>query len=400
MNHSKNFKILIILVFVACLSGFVSDIYVPSFLTMAKNLDTSLPSIQHSMSIFMLSLSITQLIYGPLSEIIGRRISIIIGLFIMVMGSSLCVFSENFTHLIVGRFMQGVGAGACACLWRAIFRDIFTNEQMTKYGGYLGIAMVYVVAASPFLGGYFETYANWRISFLTATFYGIILFFFVYYTLPETNTHHTRSRFDMSFFLQSYKQLLKSSLFMGYSLCVFFTYGAFFSWFIVGPVVCMTYFNVSPQSFGWLNLTLGGTAMALGGIFNGRNVVRFGQEKMLRIGWSIMIMSGLLILVLSLLSCKTVFLFLICIFMFLFGVTLIWPNAFSKAFSPFGAIAGYASGLYSAMQLVGGAAIGGISALIPSDTPYALAVVFITTGVCAWVLFECVLMKKFSKKTT
>lgn len=98
--------------------------------------------------------------------------------------------------------------------------------------------------------------------------------------------------------------------------------------------------------------------MALGGIFNGRYVTQLGQDRMLHLGWSLMIFSGTAVIALDLLAVKIFPLFLICIFIFLFGVTLIWPNAFSRAFAPFGAIAGYAGSLYSSIQLGGGAVIG------------------------------------------
>ena len=398
MKENKEFRTLVILVLVACLAGFASDIYVPSFLTMAKDLNSSLNDIQKSMSIFMLSLATTQLIYGPLSEVIGRRITLLLGLLIMIAGSSICIFTENFTYLILGRFIQGAGAGACACLWRSIFRDIFNSQQIAKYGGYLGIAMVYIVAASPFLGGYLETYSAWQASFVLAMAYGLIVFLLVYFALPETNVHRTIDRFNIKFFSQAYGQLFRSPLFMGYSFCVFLTYGAFFSWFVAGPVLSMVYFDLSPETFGWVNLTLGGTAMALGGLFNGRYVSRLGQEVMLRLGWGLMIFSGINILLLSLFACKILILFFACIFTFLFGTTLIWPNAFSRAFAPFGSIAGYAAGLYSSMQLGGGAAIGWISAFIPDDKLYPLGIVFILTGLSAWLLFEGVVKNCIKKE--
>ncbi|MGX6960362.1 MAG: multidrug effflux MFS transporter [Rickettsia endosymbiont of Pentastiridius leporinus] len=384
----EELKILTVLVLVACLSGFASDIYVPSFLIRTKELHSTLTGIQQSMSAFMISLAISQFVYGPLSEIIGRRLALLIGVFVMMAGSIVCSLAESLPQLIVGRFIQGAGAGACACLWRSIFKDIFNGQQITKYGGYLGVAMVYIVAASPFLGGYLEIYAGWRISFIAAMLYGLIVFVLVYIMLPETNADRTAERLKIKFFFNAYGQLLKSSVFMGYSLCVFFTYGAFFSWFVVGPVICTIYFKLSPENFGLLNFTLGGTAMAIGGIFNAKYVVRFGQDMMLRLGWSLIILSGFSMVILDLFSYLILTPFLVCIFTFLFGATLIWSNSFSRAFAPFGSIAGYAGSLYSSMQLGGGAIIGWVSAFIPDDRLYPLAVVFIVTALIAWLLFE------------
>ena len=382
------FKILLVLILVACLSGFISDIYTPSFLTMTTDLHSTLIGIQQSMSVFMMLLAISQFVYGPLSEVLGRRPTLLIGVLIMIAGSVLCTLAANITQLMLGRAIQGAGAGACACLWRAIFRDMFDAQQIAKYGGYLGIAMVCIVAASPFLGGYLEIYSGWRASFLATILYGLIVFFLIYAILPETNTERTVGRLNINFFCKAYSQLLSSSVFMGYSLCVFFTYGAFFSWFVVGPVVCALYFKLSPENFGLLNLALGGSAMAIGGIFNARYVARFGQDVMLRLGWGLIISSAFFMLILDLLSYLTFVPFLVCIFIFLFGATLIWPNSFSRAFAPFGSIAGYAGSLYSSMQLGGGAIIGYISAFIPDDRVYPLAIVFLVTAFSAWLLFE------------
>lgn len=384
----KEYKIVFILTLIACLTGFISDIYVPSFLTMAKDLKASLSGIQQSMSIFMLSLALSQFAYGPLSEVLGRRLTLLTGLSIMLGGSILCMLAESLPGLMLGRFIQGAGAGACACLWRSIFRDIFTGPQIAKYGGYLGIAMVYIVAAAPFLGGYLEVSTGWRASFMASMAYGGIASALVYGALPETNQHRSLERLNLRFFSNAYGQLLKSSVFMGYCLCVFFTYGAFFSWFVVGPVLYTHYFGQPIEQFGFINFSLGGTAMALGGLFNSRWVGKLGQDKILRLGWYLMILAGISILTLDLLLCRSLTLFLTFIFIFLFGVTLIWPNAFSRAFAPFGAIAGYAGSLYSCMQLGGGAIIGWISAFIPDDRPYALALVFILSGLSAYLLFQ------------
>lgn len=388
MDRSKVLKLLTVLGLVACLTGFASDIYAPSFLTMASQLKATVPGIQRTMSIFMLAVALTQLLYGSLSEVFGRRMPLLGGLCVMMAGSLLCAGADSLTTLMLGRFVQGAGAGACACLWRSIFRDIFNAQQMAKYGGYLGIVMVYVVAAAPFLGGHLEEYPGWRASFVAVFMYALIVFLGVCFILPETNIHRSKERFSMEFFVGACKQLLTSPLFMGYCLCVFFTYGALFSWFVVGPVVCAVYFEVSPVDFGSLNLVLGGTAMAVGGIFNGRYVGRLGQTAMLRLGWSIVILSGLLIIVLDLVYGKALLPFWVCIFMFLFGVTLIWPNAFARAFAPFGAIAGYAGGVYSAMQLGGGAVLGWASSFLPCHKPYPLALVFIASALSAWWVFE------------
>jgi DHA1 family bicyclomycin/chloramphenicol resistance-like MFS transporter/DHA1 family 2-module integral membrane pump EmrD-like MFS transporter len=165
-------------------------------------------------------------------------------------------------------------------------------------------------------------------------------------------------------------------------------YGAFFSWFVIGPVLLVAYFHIPPQDFGWINLFLGGTAMALGGIFNGKVVGKLGQDTMLRLGLGLIILSGSMMLIFNFLYGYTLIPTLSCVFVFLFATTLIWPNAFAKAFAPFGSIAGFAGALYSFMQLGGGAFIGWISSFIPHNNLYALPLIFINTAFMAWMIFE------------
>jgi DHA1 family bicyclomycin/chloramphenicol resistance-like MFS transporter/DHA1 family 2-module integral membrane pump EmrD-like MFS transporter len=131
-------KILIFLVIVlsGCLAGISSEIYIPSLPAISDDLKITIDEAQYTIAIFMLGLSISQLIYGPISDVIGRRLPLIIGILIMISGSFICFYTTNITTLLLGRFIQGLGAGAGASLWRAIFRDSFNGAELAKYGGY------------------------------------------------------------------------------------------------------------------------------------------------------------------------------------------------------------------------------------------------------------------------
>lgn len=85
------------------------------------------------MAAFMISLAVSQFAYGPLSEVIGRRIALFIGLFIMILGSTVCAFAVDLPQLMIGRFIQGAGAGACAFLW-AIRYVYFLHMELSFLG--------------------------------------------------------------------------------------------------------------------------------------------------------------------------------------------------------------------------------------------------------------------------
>jgi Bcr/CflA subfamily drug resistance transporter len=385
--ETDKLRIIAVMMLAACLTGFAADIYIPSFLTMSQDLGSSISHVQQSMGIFLFAVSISQLIYGPISEIIGRRIPLVMGLIIALIGSLICYSANNINMLLIGRLIQGAGAGACACLWRAILKDSLSHDEISKYAGYLGIIMVFVVAASPALGGLMESYLNWKYSLLIVIIYIFATLILVIWYLSETNIHHHNNKMSFSFFKNAFGSLLSSRIFMGYSICVFLTYGAFFSWFVMGPVLLIGQIGVKPDVFGVINLVIGGSAMALGGLLNGKIVGKLGKSVMLRLGWGLIFVAGMMILIWNIFWPQTVISLIFFVFIFLFGATFIWPNAFTEAFVPFAKIAGCASTLYSMMQLGGGSVIGSLSVLLPKSSN-SLAVIFILSSICSLSIFE------------
>lgn len=385
--ETDKLRIIVVMMLAACLTGFAADIYIPSFLTMSQDFGSSISHVQQSMGIFLFAVSISQLIYGPISEIIGRRIPLVVGLIIALIGSLICFYANNINTLLIGRLIQGAGAGACACLWRAILKDSLSHDEISKYAGYLGIIMVFVVAASPALGGLMESYLNWKYSLLIVIIYIFATLILVLWYLSETNIHHHNNQMSFAFFRNAFGSLLSSRIFMGYSICVFLTYGAFFSWFVMGPVLLIGQIGVKPDVFGVINLVIGGSAMALGGLLNGKIVGKLGKSFMLRLGWGLISAVGMMILIWNIFWPQTAISLVFFVFIFLFGATFIWPNAFTEAFAPFAKIAGCASTLYSIMQLGGGAVIGILSSLLPKSSN-SLAVIFIVSSVGALAIFE------------
>lgn len=384
---SKNLLFFVIILAV-CLTQFASDIYAPSLPSIATSLNSSIGLVQWSMAIYMLGVALSQLIYGPISEGIGRKTPLVIGLIIMLVGSVICVFSPNINMLITGRFIQGCGAGACAALWRSVFRDVFTGEELAKYGSYFVIFVTFIVPAAPALGGYLQHYFGWRSTFIFMTVYGIVALSAILYGFSETSQHHHTDRLQWPYITSTFRRLLTSRIFMGVTLCIFLGYGAFFAWFTAGPVILIHQLGMTPVAFGWFTFIGGGAAYALAGWINGRVVSRFGIPNMMRTGWVIMFISGAFMLLGKIFFGLTTWGVVIPIIIFYFGSTLMWPNAFATAFTPFGDIAGYAGALYGFMQVCGAAVISGIVAHLPSTNQIPLALIIMITSVLAWLIYE------------
>lgn len=377
-----------IIILAVCLTQFAADIYAPALPVIAGSFNSSIDLAQLSMAIYMLGVALSQLIYGPISEGIGRKKPMLVGLSIMLVGSIICCVASSIYMLILGRFVQGCGAGACAALWRSVFRDAFKGDELAKYGSYLVVFVMFIVPAAPLLGGYLENIFGWTAIFTFMCGYAIVALICMIFWFEETNKHYHREKLNMRYAAKTFYVLLTSPVFMSVTFCTFLSYGAFFSWFTVGPVLLIEKLGMDPVDFGWITFIGGGSAYALSGWLNGKFVKQFGISNMMRFGWTCMIISGTSMLYAKYFVGLNVFAIVIPVIVFYFGSTFIWPNAFAAAFTPFGEIAGYAGSLYGFMQIGGAAVVAGAMSYLPDDNQEAFAIVLTLLSVASWLVYE------------
>ena len=385
--NSRNILFIIVLL-VACLSQFASDIYAPSLSVISRQLHSTINQAQWSMAIYMLGVALSLLFYGPISEGLGRKWTLVTGLCIMFSGSIIAFFAPSIGVLILSRFIQGLGAGSCQGLVRAIFRDVFSGDELAKYGSYLMISIVFVVPAAPTIGAYLQHFFGWRSIFIFMSLYVLITIAVLIGFFKETSQHHHLERLKPGFIIKSYAQILQSRVFIGITACSFLTYGAFFAWFTASPVLLIYNLRMTPVIYGWVNFIGGGLAYGLSGLLNGRLVTKFGAANMMRFGWALMLIAGLLMLLGHLfIGMRTWVIFMPAILFFI-GSTFIYPNASAIAMTPFGKVAGYAAALYSFMQVAGAAFFGALVSHLPDTNQLPLAVAFILAAILCLLIYE------------
>ncbi len=384
MKHKTILFLVVILS--ACLSGVASNVFTPSFIAVAQDFAVNVDDVQWGLSALAMGLSLSQLVYGPASEVFGRRRPLIAGLLIMIIGNIICFNAPSISWLIFGQFIQGFGAGAGASLWRSIFRDSFSGPELAKYGAHLSILMIFFIPASPTLGGYLLEYFGWRSNFVFLTIYSIITIVVVTVLFRESSKHHHRDNLSRKFYMNASWQLLSSPVFMGNSFCAFLCFGAFFSWIATSPILLIKVAGMNPVEFGWITFLIGGLAMGLGSFVNGKLVMRFGTNFTLRFGLIVMCISGVMMLALKWIYGVQVAAIIVPALLFYFGVTFIWPSTFSGAFTPFGKIAGYAGSLYTFIQIGGGAVFGALVAYLPDNDQSIIGIIFLTIPMLAWIV--------------
>jgi len=254
--------LMFILLLLGCFPQIASDIYAPALSVIASDMMVHVNLVQMSMAVFMFGFAFSQLIYGPISEGFGRRPIMLVGLLIALVGTVICLMAPNIDVLIAGRLVQGLGAGS-STLFRSIMRDSFEGDEMSKYGSYLMIFVTFAIPAAPIVGAYISEHLGWRHIFTFLIIYAIAAIFICYFLFVETSKHHHRDRLKFSFVFETYKHLITNKLFLGYTLAVLLTYGAFFSWMIVLPVLFVKELGLSQITFGWVMFVGTGSMMAL-----------------------------------------------------------------------------------------------------------------------------------------
>lgn len=167
----KHRLITVVILLLMVIGQMGTDVYLASLPAIHVALNTSTSTTQYTFSIFLAGFALSQLFYGPLSDCYGRKPFIIFGLLMFTVTGLFCAFSTNIIELLTARFFQGVGAGACTVIARAVMRDTFDGKDITKMNIYQSMVWSMVPISAPLLGSYIQYYLGWRYNFYYYQFY-------------------------------------------------------------------------------------------------------------------------------------------------------------------------------------------------------------------------------------
>jgi DHA1 family bicyclomycin/chloramphenicol resistance-like MFS transporter/DHA1 family 2-module integral membrane pump EmrD-like MFS transporter len=383
-NHKISLEPLLVFVvlMLMVLMQMTTDQYIPSLPAITKVFKTNEASIQLTLSLFMLGLSSSHIFYGPLSDKIGRKPPLILGIGISILGSLCCFLAPTVLILIIGRFIQGFGIGCCGSVGRSLVRDLFTDRILSKIGSYVGIVSVFIMVASPVLGGYIQEHFGWRYNFLFLLIFGTLIWILALCTLSETNKNLNPLATKLSVMRTNYFTLLSSKVFLGYALCACFACAGLIAYLTITPFLFQDVLGLSPIEFGQLTVFIAG-AICVSGIINSQLVMSKGVLFMVLTGVLLMILGGFSLLCLTLLGLHNVLSIMIPVALFSMGVGFTFINAFAGAFHPFPHMAGTVGALYACMQDLSSAWCSAIIAIGQWYGQYSLALILLSLGLCA-----------------
>jgi len=214
-SRGKQILLFVIMLLVNVLGPLSTEAQVPALSDIAEDLNTTSTWVQLTITIYMLSFGISQLFFGTLSDMFGRRNTLIAGLVIYVATNAGCALSPNIAALNVFRAIQAMGSGAGMVIVYAIARDVFKQDDRTRVLGILGGLRPIVIAASPVFGGSVTAYLGWRYIFWIIGALSLALLVMVVFLLPETKDPDTVVITTARDYFNTVKLLVKKRVFVG-----------------------------------------------------------------------------------------------------------------------------------------------------------------------------------------
>ncbi|MCJ7932270.1 MAG: MFS transporter [Chryseobacterium sp.] len=276
----QRIRLITIMAFVSIpLSGFVTDIYLPSFPSMAKEMMVSEKDIQITLTSYLLSYGISQLFVGGILDSIGRYRPKLLALFLLVISSILITMTNSILLICLLRILQGAAVSVLVVATRAIFVDIYDAEKVKHYLSYFTIVWSCGPILAPFLGGYLEKLFNWHANFYFLAFYAGFLFLFEWFfsgeSLPE------KKKLDLGENISLYKMMLKNRIFMLGIFILGLSYSIVMLFNITGPFIIENTFHFTPVVIGYCTLILGFSWM-IGGFIGKRRLTLDFKPRILQ----------------------------------------------------------------------------------------------------------------------
>lgn len=354
--NSHFFKTALVLGLLSAIGPFAIDMYLPALPSIGQSLGASMSAVQASLMAFFISLGIGQMIYGPLSDMYGRKLPLYFGLLLFAAGSIGCALAPDIQSLVVLRFIQGLGASAGMVIPRAIVRDLHTGNDAARLMALLMLVFSVSPILAPLAGSLLIEWIGWRSVFWAVTVAAVLGLALMASSLAETRPPEQRVDSSVKSALAGYWLLLQDRHFLGLVLIGAFGISSFFAYLANSSFVLIDHYGLTPRQY---SIAFAANAAAFIGVsqFTGKLSERFGLVQVVKFAVTGYAAIMLLLFVVNLLGFDQLSLMLVLLFVGYGFLGLVVPSTAVLALDKHGEIAGTASALMGTLQFVTGAVV-------------------------------------------
>jgi len=381
----------VVLGLITAVGPFAIDMYLPSLPTIGGSLHASAAAVQMSMTVFFATLGLCQLLYGPLSDIVGRKPPIYAGLVIFLIGSIGCAMAPSISALVAFRAVQALGACAGMVIPRAIVRDLHTGPDAARLMSLLMLTVSISPILAPLSGSLVLEVTGWRGIFGVLALAATIAFAIAVLQLPETRSVEERAGSSWRGSLGSYGRLLMYPSFMGLVFAGACGISAFFVFIASASFVYIDHYGLSQTEF---SLLFAVNAVSFFGCsqLTGTLAGRFGLVAVVRVAVTGFALAMCIGAGLMLAGFDSMPVLIVSLFVGYGCLGLVLPTTAVLALEKHGTIAGTASALMGSVQMITGAAFMGVSGMFANQGPRPMILAIAICAVCAFIVAQSALM--------
>ena len=373
----------IVLGLLAAVGPFAIDMYLPALPAIRDDLGTTTGATQMTLMAFFIAFGLSQLVYGPVADMAGRKGPLYAGLGLFVLGSVGCALSPSIEWLIGWRVVQGIGAASVMVIPRAIVRDLYTGIAATRMMGLVILVLSVSPILAPFIGSQIIIPFGWRAVFVAVSVIAALAILMLFWFLPETHPPAARIRVSVRAIGRGVAGLLRHRQFMGLTFVGGFGMASFFAFLANSPFVYMTHFGLTEEQYG---IAFGVNAISFIGAsqFASKLGARFGMTRMVMTAVAVYAASAVAMFAVFASGVDSLAVLMVMLFLTNGWLGLVIPTTMVLALEEHGPVAGIASALGGTLQMV----LAGIVMAIASLFGQASALPMVSAiAVCAVLAF-------------
>ncbi|WP_374225752.1 MULTISPECIES: multidrug effflux MFS transporter [unclassified Microbacterium] len=348
LSHGRRTLYIVLLGALTALGPFTIDLYLPAFPVLEEDFQTTAAAIQLTLTGTMIGFAVGQLVVGPLSDKVGRRVPLIAVTALHVLASLGAAFAPDLALLSAARVLMGIGAAAGGVVAMAIVRDLFGGRRLVVMLSRLALVSGVAPVIAPLIGSWLLTLMPWRGIFGFLAAYGIVMLVSAVLFVPETLPVARRQDRGGATMLQRYRSVLSDRVFLGVLVIGGMTFSGLFSYLSASPFLFQGTHGLDAQQYGLL-FAVNSLGVVAGVQAASRLAARFGPQWVLAYSTGVMLLAGVTIILTDQLGLGlwgTV----VPLFVFMTACGFTFPNVQVLALDRHGKAAGTAASILGAVN--------------------------------------------------
>lgn len=296
LSNKRRLLYVILLGALTALGPFTIDLYLPAFPLLERDFATSAAMIQLTLTGTMIGFAVGQLVVGPLSDKVGRRVPLIAVTALHVLASIGAAVAPDLLLLGATRVVMGIGAAAGGVVAMAIVRDLFGGKRLVVMLSRLSLVSGVAPVVAPLIGSALLDVMHWRGIFVVLAAYGAVMLISAMLFVPETLPRERRQEKGTTTVWQRYRSVLTDRVFLGMLVIGAMTFSGLFSYLSASPFLFQQTHGLNAQQYGWL-FAVNSIGLVIGVQVASRLAARFGPQWVLAISTAALVVSGAAIIV-------------------------------------------------------------------------------------------------------